>query len=304
MKWSKRGLVYCPDGRSSWAQHSALTPTPILIDDHTIRVYASFRDASGIGRIGYVDLNAHNPAQVIQVSEKPALDLGTPGAFDDNGIILGEVLEYDGCLRMYYVGFQLVQKAKFLAFTGLAVSTDGGESFVRHDKAPVLDRSDEGIYIRAIHSVLVENDTWRIWYAAGDGWEQIQGTPYPRYNIHYAESPDGIHLPRQGRLAVDGIGSEYRIGRPRVVRRGDEYWMFYTRGTLEGDYIAGCAKSADGTTWTRVDDELGIGLSEDGWDSQSLSYPSLLTVGETTYMFYNGNDMGHTGFGYAVLEEW
>ncbi len=304
MRWSKRGLVYCPSGQTSWAQHSALTPTPILLDDHTIRVYASFRDTSGIGRIGYVDLDAHDPSQVLRVSEEPALDLGTPGAFDDNGVILGEVLEHEGVLRMYYVGFQQVQKAKFLAFTGLALSEDGGDSFVRHDRAPVLDRSDEGIYIRAVHSVLVENGIWRIWYAAGDSWEQINGTPYPRYNIHYAESTDGIAFPRQGPLVVDGTGSEYRIGRPRVIRRGEDYRMFYTRGTLEGDYIAGCATSADGVTWTRVDDELGITLSESGWDSRSLAYPSLLSVEETTYMFYNGNDMGRTGFGYAVLEEW
>lgn len=304
MKWSKQGLIYCPDGRSSWAKHSALTPTPILIDNRTIRVYASFRDAAGVGRVGYVDVDAGDPARVIRTSEEPVLDIGTPGAFDDNGMILGDVLEWDGCLRMYYVGFQLVQKAKFLAFTGLAISRDGGKSFVRHDKAPVLDRSDEGIYIRAIHSVLVENGTWRIWYAAGNGWEQIQETPYPQYNIHYAESRDGIHFARQGRLVVDVVGSEYRIGRPRVVRRGDEYRMFYTRGTLEGDYIAGCAKSVDGITWARADEELGIGLSESGWDSQSLSYPSILSVGDTTYMFYNGNDMGRTGFGYAVLEEW
>lgn len=304
MKWSKRGLIYCPDGSSSWAKHSALTPTPILMDEGTIRVYASFRDDAGVGRIGYVDLDASNPSRVLRVSERPVLDVGIPGAFDDNGVILGDVVAYQDSLRMYYVGFQLVQKVKFLAFTGLAVSDDGGESFIRHSQAPVLDRSDEGIYIRAIHSVLHEAGRWRVWYAADDGWEHIDGTPYPRYAIYYMESDDGIRFPQRGRLVVNVRGAEYRIGRPRVVQQTDGYRMFYTRGTLQGDYIAGCATSVDGVTWTRTDGELGIGLSEEGWDSRSLAYPSILSTADRVYMFYNGNDMGRTGFGYAVLEQW
>jgi hypothetical protein len=34
-----------------------------------------------------------------------------------------------------------------------------------------------------------------------------------------------------------------------------------------------------------------------------LCYPSLLAYKDRTYMFYNGNDMGRDGFGYAVGAE-
>jgi hypothetical protein len=187
---------------------------------------------------------------------------------------------------MFYVGFQLVKNVKFLAFSGLAISTDKGETFLRKSKVPVLDRSDEGYYIRAIHTALFEDHTWKIWYAAGDAWEIIGGIPFPQYHIRYLESPTGRAFGDTGIRCVECSGREYRIGRPRVYKTGDRYTMFYTKGTLDGDYMAGYAESSDGKNWTRKDGELGIGLSPEGWDSRSVAYPALISFEDKTYMFY------------------
>src|ERR1700722_10031135 len=121
--WRKMGLIYAPDGRTSWAAHSALTPTPVLLDE-VIRIFVGFRDRDGVSRIGFVDVDAGNPACIVGVSITPVLDVGGPGAFDDNGVILGDIIQDGDQWRMYYVGFQLVAGVKFLAFTGLAVSHD------------------------------------------------------------------------------------------------------------------------------------------------------------------------------------
>ena len=202
LKWIKKGLIYCPHGEQPWAIHSAMTPTPILLNEEIIRVYAGFRDKIGVSRIGFVDVEAKNPSKVLAVSKTPVLDTGEPGSFDDNGVILGSILEMGKDLHMYYVGFQLVQKVKFLAFSGLAISRDGGNIFSRVKNAPVMDRSDEGLFIRAIHSVLLENGVWRTWYAAGDKWEYINGKPYPNYHIRYCESKDGLTFPMQGDVCL------------------------------------------------------------------------------------------------------
>lgn len=302
MKWIKRGLIYCPDGESVWAKHSALTPTPILLDDR-IRIYAGFRDETGVSRIGYVDVDADDPSKVLMVSQYPVLDVGAPGMFDDNGVILGDIIRVGDRLYMYYIGFQLVKKIKFLAFTGLAISIDGGNTFSRVQKTPVMDRADEGTFIRAIHSVVRVGNVWKIWYATGGGWVWINGAPYPSYHINHLESQDGTSFADVGRLCIDCEGDEYRIGRPRVYQHGDLYSMFYTKGTIEGGYLPGYAESPDGISWQRKDNLIGIGLSESGWDSKTLCYPSLLRYKNKSYMFYNGNDMGKTGVGFAELEE-
>ncbi|OOG41313.1 hypothetical protein [Rhodanobacter sp. C05] len=300
-EWSKQGLVFetARHGVGGWMRHSALTPTPYRIDDELIRVYAGFRDAYGVSRIGYVDVRADNPASIVRVSAEPVLDTGRNGCFDDNGMILGDVVNAPGGLHMFYVGFQHVAKAKFLAFTGLAVSTDGGDHFRRVQETPILDRAPGRSTIGAVHSVIHENGRWRIWYAVGDDWETIGGRPFPRYHIRHVETDDLGAIPREDHVCLLPRGSEYRIGRPRVYRLGGRYVMYFTRGNVGGEYFPGVAYSDDGIRWERHDEALGMTLSASGWDSRVICYPALIRQRDRLLMFYNGNDMGVDGFGVA-----
>lgn len=302
IQWEKLGAVFHTATQGHpWMNNSALTPTPFRLDERTIRVYAGFRDKAGVSRIGYVDVSAIDPTHVLKVSEVPVLDVGRNGCFDDNGVIMGDVVRGPDGVYLFYVGFQLVAKAKFLAFTGVAISKDGGETFARLSEGPILDRANGQTTIGAIHSVHFDNGRWRIWYACGDDWEIIDGKAFPQYHIRYVETDDLLAIPRQGKVCVNVRGDEYRIGRPRVYRIGGQYLMYYTKGTTAGSYFPGLAKSADGLHWNRHDDELGIALSREGWDSQTLCYPALISVRDKTYMFYNGNNMGHDGFGCAQV---
>jgi predicted GH43/DUF377 family glycosyl hydrolase len=305
MKWIKRGKIYSPPFDGSWKDNSALTPTPVLLNGNTIRVYAGFRDKEGVSRIGYVDVDADNPQRILKVSEKPVLDIGKPGTFDDNGLILGDIVSIGDKLYMYYVGFQLVKKVKFLAFTGLAISSDNGETFQRHSDVPVFDRSVEALYDRTIHSVMLEGNKLRVWYALGSGWEIINDKPYPQYEINYIESNSYVSFPEKGISCIknNSKNMEYRIGRPRVYKFDAQYLMFFTYGTTDGRYTSGMATSSDGIHWDRNDETLGLSLSSEGWDSKHLCYPALISANSRTYVVYNGNNMGYDGFGYAELAD-
>lgn len=301
MNWEKLGLVYKPDGVDAWKLHSALTPTPVVFDDK-VRVYAGFRDADGVSRIGFVDLDPSDPTKVIRVSEKPALDIGLPGTFDDNGVILGDIIRDGNQLRMYYVGFQLVNKAKFLAYTGLAISDDGGETFKRSGDVPILDRRGNALFFNAVHTVMKEEGKYKFWLGAGSGWQVINGVQYPSYNVKYVESEDGIHFTGD---SVDCLSfttsNEYRIGRPRVYKINGEYQIIFTWGDKQGRYEMGYATSPDGKTWKRNDTELNFHPSASGWDNKWVSYGALFMLNNMTYMVYNGNEMGKDGFGLAKL---
>lgn len=303
--WLKKEIIYKAPMDGSWRDNSALTPTPFLLNDYVIRVYASFRDRDGIGRIGYVDVDAENPSKILKISDIPVLDIGKNGMFDDNGVILGDIIKVGNEIFMYYVGFQLVKKCKFLAYSGLAISKDNGETFKRYKNTPIMDRAEEGKYIRAIHSVMFENEKFKVWYSVGNGWININGKDYPSYDINYTESKDGINFESNGIkcLECNKENKEYRIGRPRVYKINDKYIMYFTYGTLDGKYMAGQATSQDGLIWNRDDSRIGIETSEEGWDSINIIYPSIISVGNKTYMFYNGNNMGIDGFGYAELME-
>ena len=65
MRWAKRGVIYAPDGSSEWAARSALQPTPLRLSADVLRLFVGFRDAAGVGRVGYIDVDANNPSRVL-----------------------------------------------------------------------------------------------------------------------------------------------------------------------------------------------------------------------------------------------
>lgn len=301
MKWEKKGLIYCPNGEHEWEIDTFMTPHAMRIESGVIRIWGGVRDQNGVSRIKYIDVSEKNPSQVLYVSERPALDVGKPGCFDDNGVILGDIIPVGNQLYLYYVGFQHVQKVKFHAFSGLAISDDGGKTFERYSEIPVLDRSPQGRFGRCIHTVFRENGIFKCYYAVINDWKIINDIPYPIYNIWYTTSKDGIHFEREDTcLCVDVEGNEYRIGRPKVYRTENGYEMFYTRDMVPKDYIVGYATSVDGKNWVRQDEKAGLLKSEIGWDSEMACYPVKVSLPEVEYLFYNGNGMGKTGVGYAI----
>ncbi len=66
-------------------------------------------------------------------------------------------------------------------------------------------------------------------------------------------------------------------------------------------YRIGYAYSDDLKNWVRDDDQSGIDISAEGWDSEMQCYPHLFECNGNVYMLYNGNDFGRHGFGLAVL---
>ncbi|HVG28831.1 MAG TPA: hypothetical protein VM864_03835 [Pyrinomonadaceae bacterium] len=305
MRWRKMGLVYAPDGASDWAKHSALQPTPLVKrEEGLIRVFVGMRDGAGVSRVGFVDLDADDPSRVLRVSREPALDAGEPGAFDENGVVPCAVVERGEELHLFYAGYQLGRKVKFYVFGGLATSRDGGETFTRFSRVPVCDRTDDELFFRVVHTMMLDGDRWRAWYGGGDGFDVEDGKQYPRYNIRHAYSPDGIHLANEYQVCVDMAGGEYRVGRPYVIKDGGVYKMFYGAGTKEEGYRLAYAESADGVDWARKDAEVGIDVSPSGWDSRMQAYPAIARFKDRIYMLYNGNDYGREGFGCALLESW
>ena len=75
------------------------------------------------------------------------------------------------------------------------------------------------------------------------------------------------------------------------------------RKTRDRGYRIGYAFSEDLNNWIRDDDNVGIDVSEDCWDSDMLCYPHVFHCDDKIYMLYNGNEFGRFGFGLAVLED-
>ncbi len=301
MHWEKHGLLYSPPGTSEWAKHSCLQPTPWVRPDGTIRIFAGFRDNEGTGRIGYIDVSGKNPSHVLGVSQQPVLDIGRPGMFDDNGVVPCAVVRRGKSLFLYYAGYHLGTRVRFTAFSGLAISRDGGDSFVRYSQTPILKKTRDESLFRAIHSILFDRQkkVWRVWYGAGNTFIKGKTKTLPVYNIRYMESPDGIHFPDKGKVVIQTKPEEYRVGRPYVIRTRRGYAMYFGYSTRSIPYRLTYAVSADGLRWKRNDNALNLTYKKGDFDSTMSCYPAVVTVAGSTYLFYNGNTYGKMGIGYA-----
>ena len=51
----------------------------------------------------------------------------------------------------------------------------------------------------------------------------------------------------------------------------------------------------------RKDEEVGVDISESGWDYEMICYPFVWEHKGEKYMLYNGNSYGKTGVGLAIL---
>jgi hypothetical protein len=76
--------------------------------------------------------------------------------------------------------------------------------------------------------------------------------------------------------------------------------MWYS---YRGDrYRLGYAEPADGLHWQRKDEEVGMGVSESGWDSEMVEYPYVFDHRGKRFMLYNGNGYGTNGIGPAIMD--
>lgn len=302
-EWLKHGLIYVPDGSKDWAQQYAFPPVPVWREDGILRLYMTFCDKDTVGRIGWIDINPDTPTEVLGVSNEPVLDIGQPGAFDENGLLPTCIIPVGDKLYMYYVGYQLGFKLRYYQFLGLAISDDGGETFVRAQKVPVIDRSDEEMVNRTSGFTLAEDGLFKLWYVGGSEWTEVDGKTLPVYEMKYVESKDGRNFPTKGSTAIPlNEPDEHALGRPWVIRDPDGYRMWYSSRTKSRGYRIGYSESKDGLNWVRHDDEVRLDVSTDGWDSEMLAYAAVIRHGERTFMFYNGNDCGRTGVGVAELK--
>lgn len=305
MIWEKKGLIFCPSGEYDWMKQFAMLPTPIQ-KEGAIRLYCGFCTDKNVGRVGYIDVDPVNPKKILKISDKPVLDIGIDGCFDDNGVGPVSILEEQGKLYLYYIGFQLGVKIPYYMFCGLAISEDGGDTFVRYSPTPILDRVNGDLYARCGVNVVKDNDIFKMWYIGSHqtGWTLSDGKLIPFYIMKYMESEDGIHWNKEPVVCMDYKSSdEHGFGRPFVWKEDDIYKILYSIRTYSRGYYIGYAESIDGVHWERKDEEAGIDLSESGWDDQNLSYPYLYQYKEKTYLFYNGNGCGKTGVGFAELIE-
>ncbi|MDQ3918990.1 MAG: hypothetical protein M3348_10975 [Acidobacteriota bacterium] len=299
MAWQKLGLVFTPSGEFPWMKSHAANPVALHLGGGLYRVYFASRDERNRSHVGYVEFDVNRPKEILRVSDEPALAPGPLGFFDDHGVYAASVVERGGELLMYYTGWNPGPWPMYYPSVGVAASRDGGRSFRKMFKSPILARSEHDPWMISQPFVMSDEGRWRMWYISGYKWETEEDGLHSYYNIKYGESEDGINWERNGLVCIGHLPGERNIARPCLLKEGGLYKAWFPRHAGRG-YRIGYAESPDGYAWTRKDEEGGLDVSESGWDSEAVSYPWVFVHEGSRYMLYNGNDFGREGFGLAV----
>ncbi len=310
--WAKRGRLFVPGGEREWSRSHAQVPTVDCVSERTWRIYYATRDSNNRSRPSYIDVEANNPEKILYEHDQPILPLGPIGAFDDCGVMPSWIVDAGAGVRyMYYIGWTVRNTVPYHNSIGLALTRDGGRTWQKYSPGPIFSPDVDEPFFTGTSCVLIEGGVWKNWYLSCVRWETIDGRPEPFYDLKYAESDDGIRWRRGGRVAVPLEDGEGGLVRASVIRERGGYRMWYAhrkradyRTDPANSYRIGYAESSDGISWGRLDSEVGIDVSSDGWDSTMITYPHVVVGARgRKFMFYNGNGFGSTGFGYATTDE-
>lgn len=313
-KWQKLGRIFNPQEVSgrSWLKEFAQAPAALIFETF-VRVYFSCRpgpDSNGqyVSYTAYVDFDRNDLSKIVNIAEKPILDLGEVGAFDEFGIYPVSVIRRNSEILAYYGGWTRCESIPFTVSIGVAISHDNGVTFTKLGNGPLLTSSITDPFVLSGPKVRRFNDKWYLWYVAGTKWQVHDGRTEAVYKIRVAISDDGLNWIRTGHNIInDKLELDECQASPDVFFLNNQYHMFFCykygldfRNNTRG-YRIGYAVSDDLLSWTRDDSQAGIDISESGWDDESIAYPHVFQLDNDVYMLYLGNQVGRFGFGLAKL---
>lgn len=314
-RWKKLGRVFSPaevKGRP-WLREFAQGPATLVFDSF-VRVYFSCRppaDANGqyVSHSAFVDLDRKEPTQILRVAERPILQLGGLGTFDEFGTYPVSVARDGDEVVAYYGGWTRCESVPFNVGIGCARSRNGGETFEKLGPGPVLPYSPDEPFVLSGPKIRRFCGAWVLFYIAGNKWKLVDERAEPVYKIRMATSDDGVNWTKLGRDIIESrIEPDEAQASPDVIFLDGRYHMFFCyrysagyRGKEKG-YRIGYAFSDDLERWTRDDARAGLDVSPEGWDSEMVSYPHVFELDGQVCMFYLGNQVGRHGFGLAKLD--
>jgi sucrose-6-phosphate hydrolase SacC (GH32 family) len=256
-----------------------------------------------------VDFNRKNLSEIVNISSKPILPLGDLGTFDEFGIYPVSVIKDGNRFLAYYGGWTRCESVPFNVAIGCAESIDGGHTFRRIGRGPVLSYSYDEPFILSGPKIRKFDNQFYLFYIAGRRWVDVNGKVEPVYKIRMATSLDGMNWQKLNRdLINDVLGEDEAQASPDVIYLNGRYHMFFCyrqpsdyRHNRDRSYRIGYASSNNLVDWVRDDRSAGLDVSDHGWDSEMVAYPHVFELDEKVYMYYLGNEVGRHGFGLAEM---
>ena len=171
MKWKKIGKIFDPADHDAFSEFAGFAQSPqALVLEDRVRIYFSIRklDPHGkvVSHIAFVDYDKELRS-IIGFSEKPVIEPGKLGTFDEHGIFPISPLKHGNQIIAYTCGWSRRVSVSVETSTGLAVSDDNGISFRRTGDGPIMGASLHEPFLVGDSFVRVFDNVFHMWYIYG-----------------------------------------------------------------------------------------------------------------------------------------
>jgi len=299
MRWKKLGNIFCPSGSNPLLYSHAANPLAIHLEKDVFRIFYSSRDTNNKSSVGFLDFDMLK-LKVIYKSDSPAFTYGAENTFYSHGVSIGNMYQVGEESYILFMGWQVPESGHWRGDIGrLKVSKN--KDLVLNPDTLFMGVDKEDAISLSYPWVMFHEGKYKMWYGSTISWSSENGEMI--HAIKYATSDDAIHWQKHGIAIPFLIGDAQAFSRPTVLVDDKGYHIWYSYRSGDGTpYRIGYAHSLDGVNWIRKHNEVGIDVSESGWDSEMICYPFVFDHLKSRYMLYNGNSYGKTGFGIAILE--
>ena len=297
MKWISQGLIFSRKNFPKWNSTHAWVPTPIMINKKICRVFYAGRNKNNMSQLGAFDIDLNNPKIIRRVFQKPFLELGKMGHFDDCAVIPSHIIKVKNTYYLFYIGWTQGKTVPYIASIGLATTKNLNKKFKRYSDAPILGRTKNDPIFTASCFIQKYMDKYKMFYTSNLSWNRVNNKSTPKYTIKEASSSDLITWKHEA-ITFKHKKNEIAITRPWIFKHNSKDVMLYSyRRYL---YKIGLAKKI-GNKWIRKDKNIKIQKKNKPFDLMSQEYSSVVSYKNKKYMFYNGDNFGKYGFGLDIL---
>ena len=168
--WVKKGLIYNVNGDQFWNKSHAQVPV-VDIFPKFFRIYYATRDAEGRSNISYIEVRKDNPKEIIFESKTVLLNFGEIGSFDDSGLMPSSIVNVGKKKYLYYIGWTTRKTVPYHNSIGLAISEDGGRTFYKFSKGPIITVNHIEPFFSGTSYVIQDGGFFKMWYLSCIKWE-------------------------------------------------------------------------------------------------------------------------------------
>lgn len=280
----------------SWESEAVLHPV-VRYFDSTYHMWYSGRDENNKVRIGYA--TSADGLTWERYANNPVLDIGEPGAWDDNVVTGPVVVRAGNKFHLWYWGISV--SGNVGSAVGHAISPDGIH-WVKDPENPVIvpGGPDEWDYTwTATGGVLYDAPYFRMWYSAVGNLDLSDagiGLAISRDGTHWKKHPANPLMLGSGPPAWDNTF----VYNPMIIKDDHIYHMWF-HGAWP--FQIGYATSLNGLDWRKHQSNPMVTNGPPGaWDELGRLVPAVVLKDGQYQMWHTGIDGAVDTFliGYAT----